>query len=156
MRFASTLAWHWNIDDRFARTRKIFDVRMKSLVAQGIRTTKRQADPILLEQEDILWEKEVFCSRFAKSIQNTVFFYAYKVFGLRECDEHRKLMCKQFILNSDDRGNSFSSWADKEKPTREDYDRCSWAIKTSSITVHQVKEAYIYYFRLVPKHWATL
>lgn len=77
---------------------------MKSLVAQGIRTTKRQANPILLEQEDILWEKEVFCSRFAKSIQNTVFFYAYKVFGLRECDEHRKLMCRQFILNSDDRG----------------------------------------------------
>ena len=33
-------------DDRFARTRKVLDARMKSLVAQGIGTTTRQADPI--------------------------------------------------------------------------------------------------------------
>lgn len=60
-------------DDRFARTRKVLDARMKSLVAQGIGTTTRQADPILLEQEDILWEKEVLGSSSAKSVQNTCF-----------------------------------------------------------------------------------
>lgn len=91
-------------DDRFARTRKVLDARMKSLVAQGIGTTTRQADPILPEQEDTLWEKEVLGSSSAKSLQNTVFFYACKVFGLRGCDEHRELMCEQFILNSDDQG----------------------------------------------------
>lgn len=91
-------------DDRFARTRKVLDARMKSLVAQGIGTTTGQDDPILPEQEDILWEKEVLGSNSAKSLQNTVFFYACKVFGLRGCDQHRELMCKQFILNSDDQG----------------------------------------------------
>lgn len=60
-------------DDRFARTRKVLDTRMKSLVAQGIGTTTRQADPILPEQEDMLWEKEVLGSSSAKSL-NTVFF----------------------------------------------------------------------------------
>lgn len=45
-------------DDRFARTRKVLDARVISLVAQGIGTTTGQADPILPEQEDILWEKE--------------------------------------------------------------------------------------------------
>lgn len=79
-------------DDIFARTRKVLDARMKSLVAQGIGTTTRQADPILPEQEDILWEKEVLGSSSAKSVQNTVFFYACKVFGLLGCDEHRELI----------------------------------------------------------------
>lgn len=87
-------------DDRFARTRKVLDARMKSLVAQGIGTTTRQADLILPEQEDILWEKEAV----PLSPYKTLFFYACKVFGLRGCDEHRELMCEQFILNSDDQG----------------------------------------------------
>lgn len=87
-------------DDRFARTRKVLDARMKSLVAQGIGTTTRQADPILPEQEDILWEKEAV----PLSPYKTLFFYACKVFGLRGCDEHRELMCEQFILNSDYQG----------------------------------------------------
>ncbi|XP_062602127.1 zinc finger MYM-type protein 2-like [Saccostrea cucullata] len=91
-------------DDRFARTRKVLDARMKSLVAQGIGTTVRQADPILPEQEDILWEKGVLGQNSAISLQNTVFFYACKVFGLRGCDEHRQLMCEQFKLGSDAQG----------------------------------------------------
>ncbi|XP_061170286.1 uncharacterized protein LOC133179581 [Saccostrea echinata] len=58
-------------DNRFARTRKVLDARMKSLVAQGIGTTVRQADPILPEQEDILWEKGVLGQNSAISLQNS-------------------------------------------------------------------------------------
>jgi hypothetical protein len=92
-------------DDRFARTRRVLDARMKSLVAQGIGTTTRQADPILPEQENVLWEKGILGSSSAKSLQNTVFFYACKVFGLRGWDEHRELKCEQFVLGSDVKGN---------------------------------------------------
>lgn len=107
-------------DDRFARTR-----RMKSLVAQGIGTTTQQADPILPEQEDILWEKEVLGSSSAKSLQNTGFFYACKVFGLRGCDEHRERMCEQFILNSDDQGKFIQFVGRQSKTYQGGLRRCS-------------------------------
>ncbi|XP_061186263.1 zinc finger MYM-type protein 2-like [Saccostrea echinata] len=84
-------------DDRFARTRKVLDARIKSLVAQGMGTTVRQADPILPEQEDILWEKGVLGQNFVISLKNTVFFYACKVFGLRGCDEHRQLTVQNWV-----------------------------------------------------------
>jgi hypothetical protein len=88
----------------FAPTRLVLDVRMKSFVAEGIGTTTRQDDHILSEQEHFLWRKGILGSSSAKSLQNTVFFYAGKVFGHCGWDEHRELKCQQFVLGSDVKG----------------------------------------------------
>lgn len=70
---------------------------MAIIVAQGIVTTIRQTGPILPEQEDTLWEKEVLDSSSAKSLQNTVLVYACKMLGLRGCDEHCETICEQLL-----------------------------------------------------------
>lgn len=94
-----------NSDDaRFVNTRKVLDAKMKSLVAHGVGTDAKQADPILPFHELKLWEECVFGNYNAESLQYTVFFYCCKIFGLRGVDEHRALQCQKFKIGSDERG----------------------------------------------------
>jgi hypothetical protein len=61
----------------------------------------KQADPILPEDEEKIWETQVFGMHSAQSLQYTVFFYNCKLFGLRAFDEHRSRECEQFEIGSD-------------------------------------------------------
>jgi hypothetical protein len=61
----------------------------------------KQADPILPEDEEKIWEAQVFGMHSAQSLQYTVFFYNCKLFGLRAFDEHRSRECEQFEIGSD-------------------------------------------------------
>ncbi|CAG2207359.1 unnamed protein product [Mytilus edulis] len=47
-------------DDRFLRFRQILDAQMKKLTSDGYGINVKQADPISVEQEKILWDKSVF------------------------------------------------------------------------------------------------
>lgn len=88
-------------DFRFANFRKVLDSRMKELVSSGVGTKVKQADPILFEDENKLWETGTFGHHSAESLQHTVFYYACKIFGLRGQDEHRALECSQFSVGKD-------------------------------------------------------
>ncbi|VDI16188.1 Hypothetical predicted protein [Mytilus galloprovincialis] len=46
-------------DNRFLRFRQILDAQMKKLTSDGYGINVKQADPISVEQEDILWNKSV-------------------------------------------------------------------------------------------------
>ena len=56
--------------------------------------SSRQADPIWPEDEEKLWQKGVFGKENSEQLQHTMFFYSCKLFGLRACDEHHKLLCE--------------------------------------------------------------
>ncbi|XP_076082259.1 uncharacterized protein KIAA1958-like [Mytilus galloprovincialis] len=73
-------------DDRFLRFRQILDAQMKKLTSDGYGTciNVKQADPISVEQEEILWDKSVFGNHSSESLLHTVFFYNCKYFGLRD------------------------------------------------------------------------
>ena len=64
----------------------------------------KQADPISREDEAKLWDTNVFGRDNAEQLQQTVFFYGSKLFGLRGCDEHHDLQCEQFEIGDDSKG----------------------------------------------------
>ncbi|XP_071123894.1 uncharacterized protein KIAA1958-like [Mytilus edulis] len=89
----------------FLRFRQILDAQMKKLTSDGHGINVKQADPISVEQEEILWDKSVFGNHSSESLLHTVFFYNCKYFGLRGRDEHRNLQISQIQLGEDDNGN---------------------------------------------------
>ncbi|XP_033754046.1 uncharacterized protein LOC117337262 [Pecten maximus] len=91
-------------DHRFAEFRKILDSRMKDLLKRGIGGKTKQAEPILPEDEAIIWEKGIFGDKTADTLQCTMFFYNCKLFGMRGHDEHHALECDQFIIGEDSKG----------------------------------------------------
>jgi len=88
----------------FARTRAALDARMKSLTRQGIGTTRKQAEPLSVEQENQLWEKGVFSLTCGWGLTYALFWYNCKLFGLRGGDEHRSLTREQFTIGRDEMG----------------------------------------------------
>lgn len=91
-------------DPRFAGFRKILDSKKKDALSRGVGGKRKQADPILPEDEAVIWEKGIFGMNNAETLQYTVFFYCCKLFGLRGHDEHHSLECNQFLLGEDNRG----------------------------------------------------
>ncbi|CAG2235448.1 unnamed protein product [Mytilus edulis] len=77
----------------------------EKLTSDGYGINVKQADPISVEQEEILWDKSVFGNHSSESLLHTVFFYNCKYFGLRGRDEHRNLQISQIQLGEDDNGN---------------------------------------------------
>ncbi|CAC5386769.1 unnamed protein product [Mytilus coruscus] len=77
---------------------------MKPLINKGLGCNLKQADPISREDEAKLWDTHVFGRDNLEQLQQTVFFFGSKLFGLRGCDEHHDLHCEQFETGSDSRG----------------------------------------------------
>ena len=78
---------------------------MKKLTKEGVGTETMRAQPLTPEQEEKLRCIRIFrCVLVGASPCNTVFWYNYKLFGLRGGDEHRSLVREQFEVNSDQQG----------------------------------------------------
>lgn len=88
----------------FSEFRKILDAKMKELLSKGYGSKIKQAQPLLPDDESVIWEKGVFGDSNAEALQCTMFFYACKLFGLRGHDEHHGLECDQFLVGEDHRG----------------------------------------------------
>lgn len=60
-------------------------------------TKKEERTEITVEEEDILWKKELLGAQTAECLLNTIYFYNGKLFGLRS-NEHRLLRVSNIIL----------------------------------------------------------
>ena len=89
----------------FAAFRRTLDSKMKELNKMGVHLHKKQAEPLTHEHENILWETGVFNLISGRGLQNAVYFYTSKVYGLRAVDEHYNLTCEQFVFGSDTIGS---------------------------------------------------
>ena len=58
---------------KFVKAHQVLDARMKLLTSQGTGATIKQAEPLTKEQEDTLWQKEIFGVNTADAILNAVF-----------------------------------------------------------------------------------
>ena len=94
-------------DSEFAAFRSTLDAEMKRLQSKGLGSTHRQAEPLTIEEEELLWEKKVLGDHSPEALLNTVFFMNGLYFALRSGDEHRNLRhspCQiQVIENSGER-----------------------------------------------------
>lgn len=104
-------------DPRFGGFRQSLDAEMQRLHTKGLGTKKKQAEPITEDEEAILWSSGQLGCHSARALQNTVYFYNCKVFGLRSYDEHHGLQCKQFQKDVDEFCNVYLMYTDQGSKT---------------------------------------
>ena len=75
----------------YADLRTTLDAEIKRLKLLGIGATKRQADVLTEDEEELLWREGVLGYHSPKSLLNTVFFFNGVCFALRSGEEHRQL-----------------------------------------------------------------
>ncbi len=81
-------------EKEYTEFRATLDGEMKRLKKTGKGSQKRQAEPLSIEEEELLWEKGVLGSDTPQALLNTVFYFNGVCFALRSGDEHRRLRHK--------------------------------------------------------------
>ncbi len=71
---------------------------MKRLTRKGVGVVTKQAELIMLHEEEIMWEKEVLGDQDPKSLLHTLVFLFGKFFALRSGEEHRSLTFEQLSV----------------------------------------------------------
>ena len=66
------------------------DAEMKRLQRKGHGLQKRQAEPLSLEEEELLWDKGLLGSANPQALVDTMLFMNGLYFALRSGDEHRQ------------------------------------------------------------------
>ena len=61
-------------DSVFADFRSSLDAEMKRLQSSGLGTFKKQAEPLTLEEEELLWQKKILGDHNPKALLNTMLF----------------------------------------------------------------------------------
>ena len=67
---------------------------MKRLQSTGIGSTRKQAEPLTVEEEELLWEKGILGGHSPQSLLRTMIFMNGLFFALQSGDEHRNLRRK--------------------------------------------------------------
>ena len=90
---------------------------MKQLTADGLGTTKWQAQPISKEMEALLWEKGIFFRTSGKGLMNIIYYYICKLFGLRAGDKYRALCIEQFFFGETEDGFLYMKFTGRSSKT---------------------------------------
>ena len=75
----------------FANLRHTLDGEMKRLKTKGLGTCKKQAECINIDDEEVLWSKNILRDHSPGALLNTIFYMNGMYFALRSGQEHRQL-----------------------------------------------------------------
>ena len=89
----------------FSGFQRALDGEMKRLRSTGLGVRKKQAEPITIDEENILWDKGILGCSTPQVLLDTMLFLCGLHFALRSGEEHRGLLLSQFELKCPPDGN---------------------------------------------------
>ena len=75
----------------FSDFRCTLDSEMKRLQGNGLGSKKRQAEPLTMEEEEMLWESRQLGDHCPQALVDTMLYMCGTYFALRSGQEHRAL-----------------------------------------------------------------
>ena len=106
---------------------------MKERKAEGMGVVNH-TENLTVDEETETWEKGVINKFTLKGLSYGVFFYNYKVFGLRWLSEHKQLKTEKFVVNTTNAGESKITFSEfGSKTVKILCSRCEQCIKISWI-----------------------
>ena len=97
-------------DPVFCGFQRTLDSEMKRLRTLGLGVKRKQAEPITVEEENMLWEKGFLGDSNPKSLLDTMLYLCGVHFALRSGEEHRSLRLSQFELIQPKHGSTTGSF----------------------------------------------
>ena len=94
-------------DLHLAGFQRTLDGEMKRLRSVGLGAKRRQAEPIQVSEENVLWEKGLLGCTTPQVLVNTMVFLCGLYFALRSGQEHRSLTFDQLELFEPDDGPAY-------------------------------------------------
>ena len=81
-------------DPTFSEFRASLDAEMKRLQSAGIGSVKKQAKPLTIEEDELLWQRKLLGDHNPQSLLNTMMFMSGLYFALQSGSEHCQLRYK--------------------------------------------------------------
>jgi len=100
-------------------SRKVLKGKARKLREQGKGKRPNQSKTLTKEKEDILWEHGQIGGKSLRSLINTMGWLITQHFGLRGRQEHHQMKVEDFLLERDDDGNEFLTFAEGLTKTRQ-------------------------------------
>lgn len=105
-------------DSQFEQARQALEARSKELKKDGKGNKPKAAEAITDEEVNILYNKQLLGISNAEALLNTMWFMNTKHFGLRGCDEHRRMKWGDIQLLTDVNGAEYLEYSERQTKTR--------------------------------------
>ena len=98
-------------DSQFEQARQALEARSKELKKDGKGNKPKAAEAITDEEVNILYNKQLLGISNAEALLNTMWFMNTKHFGLRGCDEHRRMKWGDVHMLTDVNGAEYLEYS---------------------------------------------
>ena len=105
-------------DSQFEQARQALEARSKELKKDGKGNKPKAAEAFTDEEVNILYNKQLLGISNAQAFLNTMWFMNTKHFGLRGCDEHRRMKWGDVQLLTDVNGAEHLEYSERQTKTR--------------------------------------
>ena len=105
-------------DSQFEQARQALEARSKELKKDGKGNKPKTAQAITDEEVNILYDKQLLGISKTEALLNTMWFINTKHFGLRGCDEHRRMKWGDVPLLTDVNGAEYLEFSESQTKTR--------------------------------------
>ena len=105
-------------ENQFEQVRQALEARSKEIKKDGKGNKPKAAEAITDEEVNILYDKQLLEISNAEALLNTMWFMNTKHFGLRGCDEHRRMKWGDVQLLTDANGAEYLEYSKRQTKTR--------------------------------------